>query len=249
MNNTNKLVSIIQEELKIIEAQVNPHANFRIDGRLNKMVVNKFLTITEAQITAKNLSTVVATDLDPEKSFGIRLSKFHVNINANQVSGVMEISKDANKSYYRIYQEDVDDIVKDSTGNEFWAIVRNDRLVTIFLRKDYQRRSAHMSRNDDGGLGVTDVIDDIDNYIKNGHKTDADLRKESGLQQQRDREASNQEKARKEIMIDGVKWFIDDVNNRIYKKNNPNIFIILDDILDYQGWSDEIKNDILDRMD
>lgn len=248
MNDTNKLVSIIQEEIKLIEAQVNPHANFRIDGRLNKMVLNKFLTISEAQTTAQNLATVVDTDFDPDKSFGIKLSRFHVNLNANQVRGTLEISGDGGKSYYRIYQEDDNDIVKDSTGNEFWGIVRGNKLVTIFLRKDYQRRSAHLSRNDDGGLGVTDVIDDINTYIKNGHKTDADLKKEFEIEQQREREAENLKKAEKEIRIDGVKWFIDDQNNRVSKKNNPNVFVSFDDVLDYEGWDDQTKNDILNRI-
>ena len=36
MNDTNKLVSIIKEEISIMEADINPHANFRIDGRLKE---------------------------------------------------------------------------------------------------------------------------------------------------------------------------------------------------------------------
>ena len=249
MKAPDKLLTIIQEELTIIEAQINPHANFRIDGRLNKMVYHKFLTESESTTTAKNLATVVDIDFPEEKSYGIRLSRFNVNPQAQQVKSQLEISSDKGKTYYRIYQEDEDDIVKDSTGNEFWGIVRQNKLVTIFLRKDYQRRSAHLGRNDDGGLGVTDVIDDINTFIDNDYKTDTDLRKEFDLQQQRDKEASNQDKARKIIKIEGVNWVIDDANNRIYKKNNPNNFVILDDVLEYPDWSEEIKNEILDRMD
>jgi len=241
--NPEEIKKIIKEEINIFEADIAPHAQQRVEDRLNKMVEGGHITPMEAENISMNLSKVLNYNYG-DKSYGIRLGRFHVDPKLNPEL----ISMDGGRPYYRIWSDNRDDIVKDSTGNEFWGIIRNNRLITMFLRKDYQRRSAHKPLNDDGGLGVDDVIDNFDDFIENGGKTDGDLRKERELEIAQQNTIAKQEEANKIINIGGVNWFINDKEQRVQKKNKPTVYITFDDILDYPEWDDATKEDILNRI-
>jgi hypothetical protein len=102
------------------------------------------------------------------------------------------------------------------------------------LRKRLQRRSANKPRMEDGGLGVDIVIPDFNNFVQ--RQNDAKKQQEPKKQQE------------KLINIDGVFWKIDNANQRIFKKNNPNTFINFNDVLDYPKWDDNIKTQILNLL-
>lgn len=157
-----KVKKIINEEVKLFETEVVGHAETRINDRLKKMVDFGYITTIEANTISNNLKKVLSHEFDRYKSYGIKLGSFNVDPDSTSSNNV---SWDAGNPYYRIWSEDRSDIVKDSTGNEFWGIIRNNKLITVFLRKDYQIRSAHKERNDDGGLGVTDVIVNINDLV------------------------------------------------------------------------------------
>lgn len=242
--NPDEIKKIIREELNIFEADVAPHAQQRINDRLDKMVSNGDITSGEAGTISNNLKNAINYNYG-KTSYGIRLGKFHVDPNSRTPD---IISMDGGKPYYRIWSDNNDDIVKDSTGNEFWGIIRNNRLITVFLRKDYQRRSAHKSINDDGGLGVDDVIDNFDDFLANGGRTEKDIKKEKELAIAHQNKIAKQKEANKIIKINGVNWVISDVNQRIHKKNNPSVYISFDDVLDYPEWEDATKEEILNRI-
>jgi len=109
----------------------------------------------------------------------------------------------------------------------------------VMLRKKLQRGFASNDRMDNGGLGVDYVILDFNKFIE---KQTNDLQ----IQQQKEIEKQNQQQ--KIINIDGVQWKVDDSNERILKKNNPNVFINFNDILDHPNWDDTTKEKILNTI-
>jgi hypothetical protein len=227
----NKVLSIINEEINIFETEISVHSYQRIKERLNSMTTNNDITPQEAANIERNLSRVINYDFKPDKSYGILLGKFNINPSSTLVT-----TKHKSGTYYEINSADQHDIVKDSTGNEFWGIIRENRLVTVFLRKTIQRQTAEQPR-DMGGLGVDTVIDNFEKYLQN-------IDSEKQLQQQKELEKQQQ----KVLRINGVWWEIDNDNQRIYKKNNPNVFVHFNDILDYPEWNDEIKDEILNMV-
>jgi hypothetical protein len=242
--NPDDIKRIINEEVKIFEADIAPHAQERINARLDKMVTDGDITSAEAGTIKGNLDKMLRHNYG-EKSYGIRIGKFHVDPNLRPEL----ISMDGGRPYYRIWSDNKDDVLRDSTGNEFWGVIRNNRLVTMFLRKDYQRRSAHKVLNDDGGLGVDEVIDNFDDFLANGGRTDKEIEQENEkLRAQANRQAKENE-GNKIINIDGVNWVINDAEQRVQKKNKPSVYVTFDDVLDYPNWDEATKNEIVSRMD
>lgn len=137
------------------KTSITEHAYTRIKERLERMTRNNDITIDESNIIETNLNNVLKRGFTTDKSFGIKIGSFRINPKSTLVT-----EKHNSGVYYEIYSSDSFDVVKDSTGNEFWVIVRNNNLVTAFLRKTVQRRTANKPRNE-GGLGVDYVIDDI----------------------------------------------------------------------------------------
>jgi hypothetical protein len=83
------------------------------------------------------------------------LGRFQINPKSKLIT-----KKHKSGTYYQINSIDEFDVIKDSTGNEFWVIIRNQKLITGFLRKTIQRLTAEKPR-DFGGLGVDVVIENV----------------------------------------------------------------------------------------
>lgn len=229
----NRILQIVKEEVNIFEAEVTSHAKERIDTRLKRMTANHDITMQEAGTIDSNLNNILRFDFNPNRSYGIMLGRFNINPNSRLVT-----KKHKSGTYYEINSMDEYDIVKDSTGNEFWGIVRNNRLITAFLRKTIQRKTAENPR-DSGGLGVDEVIDNFDDYIK-------EIEQKKEFQQQR--EFSKQKELEKRIRINGVWWEIDDTRQIVYKKNNPQISIGFNDVLENPEWDEQTKEEILNKI-
>jgi len=232
MKSENKILKIINEELKSLETEIDTHALLRLEQRLDLMSNNGDITQRENDIIRKNLDNIISHNFDPNISYGIFLGSFIPNPKSKLYTNANKFNPGI--SFYEI-KSDRDELLKDSTGDEFWAIVRKNRIKTVMLRKRLQRASAHKDRMDDGGLGVDKVIPNFDNYLQ--QQTDA-------KQQQKEPE-KQQEKV---INIKGVLWKIDDINKRLSKKNNPNTFVSFDDVLDYPDWNDNTKEQILNIL-
>ena len=147
------------EELRF-NTQITEHAYSRIEERLNKMRSNSDITAEEATNIEKTFKKILSHEFEFNKSYGIILGRFIINPKSKLIT-----QKHKSGTYYEINSMDNFDIIKDSTGNEFWVIIRNKKLVTGFLRKTVQRHTAEKPR-DFGGLGVDCVIDDFDKIYK-----------------------------------------------------------------------------------
>lgn len=140
------------------KTDITEHAYSRLKERLDKMVTYGDITSNEAKLLESNLNEVLRKGFNQSKSFGIKIGKFQINPESSLVT-----RKHKTGIYYEINSADQYDVIKDSTGNEFWVVIRNNRLVTAFLRKTIQRNTAKQPR-DMGGLGVDIIIDDINKF-------------------------------------------------------------------------------------
>jgi hypothetical protein len=143
--------------------RLNTHAKERIESRLNKMSKNNELTLREDEIIRCNLNNILVHKFNHKKSYGIFLGGFRPNPN----SKLYTITNKWNMGipFYEIYSDGKDDITNDSTGDEFWVIVRENVIKTLMLRKRIQRQFANRERNDMGGLGVDIVIFNFDKFL------------------------------------------------------------------------------------
>jgi len=144
---------------KYFTTQITKHAYDRIKERLETMTSNGDITVKEATNLEDNLHFVLNNDFDNHTSYGISLGTFEINPDSALVT-----QKHKTGTYYEINSLDYQDVIRDSTGNELWAIIRNGRLITAFLRKTIQRHTAEKPRKQ-GGLGVDVVVDNIRKYL------------------------------------------------------------------------------------
>jgi len=222
----NKVLTIINEEIKLFESDVTGHAFKRLNSRLKVMKDNHDITPQEAANIENNINRTAAYNFNPSKSYGIMFGRFTINPNSS-----IRTEKHPSGVYYTI------DIIGegDSTGNEFWGIVRNNKLITAFLRKTVQRQTAHRGVKDKG-LGVDYIIDNFDDFLQ---------KIETAKREREQKELERRKQEAKTINIKGVWWVIDDANERIYKKNNPNTFVTFNNLIDYPEWDDNTKEEIL----
>jgi hypothetical protein len=237
----NKLLEIINEELRIFETEIDPHAVDRLKERLDKMSSNGDITPEEYGNIKKNLDDVLAFDFD-SRDYGILLGTFTPNPKSSLYT--IKNPQDMGTPFYTINLPDKNEILKDSTGDEFWGIVRGNVLKTVMLRKRKQRQFAGEKRTASGeqgkgGLGVDVIISNFSEHL-------AALEREKLIQ--KEKEQVKFKLAEKTIRINGVLWVIDDVQQRIYKKNDPNTFVLFNDVLDYPHWDDRTKEEILKRL-
>jgi len=138
--------------------KITEHALERIMERLETMTSNNDITEEESEEIKRNLNNIINYEFNNYSSYGIMFGKFNINLDSNLLT-----EKHKTGTYYEINSLDDKDVIRDSTGNEFWGIIRSNKLVTAFLRKTIQRHTAEKPRNH-GGLGVEQVIDDFDNF-------------------------------------------------------------------------------------
>jgi hypothetical protein len=151
------------EELRF-KTKITKHAYDRIEKRLNTMKSNNDITESEALTIEATFKNILNHQFENTISYGIMLGRFTINPKSKLIT-----KKHKSGTYYEINSMDEFDVIKDSTGNEFWIIIRNGRLITGFLRKTIQRLTAEKAR-DFGGLGVDVVIDEFKNSVKNNIK-------------------------------------------------------------------------------
>lgn len=233
MKKPTKLQKIIQEELQKIE--VDKHAADRVRARLDRMARDGDITKQEEAEIRRNLENVVNYKFD-NKDYAIFLGSFVPNPNSPSYTDNNQY--DPGIPFYQIYSND-GVFAKDSTGDEMWAIVRDQQLKTVMLRKSVQRRSANKARNDDGGLGVDMPIFNFDEFMQ---------KREQQRVQQQQTQARKEAELKKLKQINGVWWKVDDNKKVVHQKNKPDNFVKFDDIISYPNWDDETKEDIIGRM-
>lgn len=241
MKPQSKVISIINEEINLFETDVSNHAYKQIDSRLNEMTAGADITPEEEAEIRKNLNLILSNEFD-SKDYGIFLGSFKPNPNSPLYT--IRNSHDPGIPFYQIFDSNDKLFKKDSTGDEMWAIVRKNVLQTVMLRKSVQRRSMHKGRNDDGGLGVDEVILNLETHIENEKKK----REQEKLKSQ-----EKQNEKQKIMNVEGVLWVIDAQNQKLFKKNNPQISVSFDEIHNHPAWNektqDAVFNTVVDYLD
>lgn len=175
----------------LTEARIDAHAWHRIKHRID--------TMSDSDLPKHYRETIMDTffkvrDLNfpKNKSYAILLGKFTPKSDSEHY-----VKMPDGREYYRVFS---DPILKDSTGNQFWVIVRDNKVHTFMLRKDVQTRDADYNNEK---LNVDATITNIDRFIS-------------------DMERSKIQKVQEPIVnIGGVKWKIDPEKETIFKKNKP----------------------------
>ena len=103
----------------------------------------------------RNLSLLEKVKLPFNKSFGVMLGSFIPNDKSTH-----HISITDNRSYYSIID---DEVISDSTGDQFWVIVRRNKITTFMLRKSIQ--TGNLEHNLEK-LRVDEVITNLSKFIK-----------------------------------------------------------------------------------
>ena len=120
------------------KVRVHKHLTERFENRINRMPVDAMSSKVKEEI-ADNLSKVILSELDSSKSYGFKLCDLDVNEKSDLCISIK------GRKYIRIN----DFMGRDSTGNQIWAIVRDNQIKTIMLRKAIQPLAK---------LNVTDII-------------------------------------------------------------------------------------------
>lgn len=140
----------MNENLKITQHQLD-----RIAERFEIFTSNDLKFVIKNHIK-HNLKLLGKIKLDSDKSFGIRLCHFIPNKDSKYYKVVNN-----DRPYYSIVD---DEIIHDSTGDQFWVIIRQNKITTFMLRKSIQTNDLKHNLEK---LRVDEVIIDLPKYIKN----------------------------------------------------------------------------------
>jgi len=129
------------------------HSTDRIKERLNVFSEIDFPIGVKREVN-KNLSLLDGYDFPKDKSYGVMLGNFNPNPKSEYY---IEVEK--GRGYYRL--ED-DKIIHDSTGDQFWVVIRNNEATTFMLRKAIQTQDPEHNKEK---LRVDEVIKNLENFI------------------------------------------------------------------------------------
>jgi len=148
---------ILRESIEsILEARDTAHSIERFYGRLNLLVRNNSISPNEATNLTNNLKLVQDHNFPSKKSYAIKLGSFKVK-KESPYYGI----KKSGEEFYSV--PDTENTKKESNGNEFWVIVRNNNISTLMLRLKSQLKNI---KNTKDKLDVDVVISDIGDYIE-----------------------------------------------------------------------------------
>lgn len=134
--------------------QVSEHQLERITERFEVFTSNDISFAFKNHIK-HNLSLLGKLKLPFGKSFGIMLGSFEPNKESKHYKVVTN-----DRSYYSIID---DTVISDSTGDQFWIVIRHKKITTFMLRKSIQ--TADLVHNLEK-LRVDEVILNLQKYIK-----------------------------------------------------------------------------------
>jgi len=122
----NNIKQLLREGL-INETTVSYHLFDRLKDRLSKLT-NFEISDTARMYLDKYLEIITRLNFKLDSSFAIKLADLDINEKSRMYLNIN------GREYYRIN----DFLGYDSTGNEIWAIIRNNNIITVMLRKDIQ---------------------------------------------------------------------------------------------------------------
>lgn len=111
------------------EAEMRQHSLDRVKERIDAMDEEGALSTPEVSNIKNNIVRLQIVDFPEDKSYAVQLGTFKPRRNSKYFFDVKS------RGYYKIID---DEIISDSTGDQIWAIVRENEVITIMLRKAYQ---------------------------------------------------------------------------------------------------------------
>lgn len=200
-------MTLIKSKFRIalLEVETSKHFFDRIEQRIYGL--SDDLSSNEMRGILHNLNLLKDYTF-PSGSFAIRIGRFKPNPESDLY---VSVGND-NRGYYQIID---DGVLSDSTGNEIWAVVRDNKVTTVMLRKSIQTKD--ISHNNDRM--------DVDNSIYNLSK----------FINKREKEIQKTKKPKDKgiiLNLSGVKWKVDIDKGKIYKKNKPEVMRDLYDFID-----------------
>lgn len=152
-----KKSEIEQPELQVAtyipEAEFGGHSLDRIKQRLDALT-DDIPAINQEQIRT-NLDTIERTNFPKNKSFAIMLGHFRPNPNSEYYYETPD-----GRGYYQVIG---DEVLSDSTGNQFWLVIRGNKVTTFMLRKSIQTKD--LDRNSIK-MRTDYSIKNINNFLK-----------------------------------------------------------------------------------
>jgi len=149
--NENFNMRIKKKNIILKEVANTNHEIERLKSRFSVFTPEDLSNADKVKIL-RNISLLNSLELNPRESYGVRLGDFQINPNSKYYFKI------GDREYYRLNNE----LVKDSTGNEFWVIVRNNRITTFMLRKEVQSNSESYLKEK---LRVDNVIFDLNSIM------------------------------------------------------------------------------------
>lgn len=109
---------LLRERLEEAEFDTAGHTIERIKQRINS-ISDEDLPAEIKERVFYNLDIIKNTDFSPKKDFAVMLGAFRPDPESQ-----LYVTDDQGRGYYRIHTTEPNDVMKDSTGNEFWMIIR-----------------------------------------------------------------------------------------------------------------------------
>jgi hypothetical protein len=141
------------------------HSNDRIKERIKVFSDSDISPNIKNQIF-NNIDLLNRIDLNPSKSYGIMIGSFNPNSKSPHYVDVN------GKGYYQIMD---DGVIHDSTGDQLWVVVRENKATTVMLRKSIQTRDINHNKEK---LMVDEIIRDLPTYLNNKTQSQPQTNKE-----------------------------------------------------------------------
>lgn len=152
----NFIKKILRESLQgILEAKETPHSEDRLNDRLDVLSTTNSLTTKEVSNIKNNLKLIKDQNFPKQKSYAIKLGGFEVKKDSIYYS----LTKDGEPRYSIPNPENPS--IK-SKGNEFWAVVRENKINTIMLSSKSQFKNTAATKD---RLDVDEIIFNIEKYL------------------------------------------------------------------------------------
>lgn len=198
---------LLREHLSEAEFDKAGHSVERIKQRIAS-IPDSDLSFNVKEVIFHNLDKIQNTDFSTKKTFTVMLGKFTPDPKSK-----LYVTDEQGKGYYRIWTDEPNSEIKDSTGDEFWMIIRNNIIHTVFLRKSWQTNNASLNAEK---LRVDYAFKNIDQAINQLGKKQVD----------------KLESSEPIVVINGVKWVVNAKDETIFKKNKPTEIHSISDVLD-----------------
>lgn len=198
---------LLREHLSEAEFDKGGHSVERIKQRIAS-IPDSDLSFNVKEVIFHNLDKIQNTDFSTKKTFTVMLGKFTPDPKSK-----LYVTDEQGKGYYRIWTDEPNSEIKDSTGDEFWMIIRNNIIHTVFLRKSWQTNNASLNAEK---LRVDYAFKNIDQAINQLGKKQTD----------------KLESSEPIVVINGVKWVVNAKDETIFKKNKPTEIHSISDVLD-----------------